>query len=76
MDDEHTDENLSEWAKGFGHGRISAGTGGSGPPSNPYVPRGDHSDPYQDGWKTGFAFSYLANEILRGLRNVAEAQVN
>ena len=76
MDEERKSEGLSEWVEGFGHGRSSAGYGSSGPPVNPYVPPGDRGDPYEDGWKTGFAFAFLANEILRGLRKVAEAQVN
>ena len=75
MDDEPESESLSEWATGFGHGRISAGPGLSGPPANPYVPPGDHSDSYEDGWKTGYAFTCLADEIRREIRGARDAIV-
>ena len=73
MDEEHKSESLSEWAEGFRHGRSSTGYGISGPPANPYVPPGNRSDPYEDGWKTGFAFGFLANEIRRELRAAKDA---
>ena len=72
--DQHQHEGIPVWLAGFGHGQIAYSARKSPDMARAHTPQDRRGDMYEDGWKTGYSFTFLAEEILRGLRHVAEAR--